>query len=72
MIERFGEKLHALRQRDGLSLRQLATMLGHASHSLVASLEKGEKKPSAELVVKLADIFNVTTDQLLRDEQEVD
>jgi transcriptional regulator with XRE-family HTH domain len=70
-MERFGEKIRALRQRDGISLRKLAAMLGHSSHSLVASLEKGEKKPSAELVVRIADIFNVTTDQLLRDDQEV-
>ena len=72
MIERFGEKLRTLRQRDGISLRKLADMLGHSSHSLVSSLEKGGKKPSAELVVKIANIFNVTTDQLLRDDQEVD
>jgi len=70
-MERFGEKLRTLRQRQGLSLRQLASLLGHSSHSLVTSLERNEKKPSAELVVKIADIFGVTTDQLLRDELEV-
>ena len=71
-MERFGEKLRKLRQRDGVSLRNLASMLGHSSHSLVTSLERNERKPSAELVVKIADIFGITTDQLLRDELEVD
>ena len=70
-MERFGEKLRILRERDGLSLRKLAALLGHTSHSLITDVEKGIKKPSAELVVKLADIFHVTTDQLLRDDQEV-
>ena len=71
-MKRFGIKLRTLRHREGMSLRKLASILGHSSHSLVTSLEKNERKPSAELVVKIADVFGVTTDQLLRDELEVD
>jgi transcriptional regulator with XRE-family HTH domain len=71
-MERFGEKLRALRKRNGLTLRQLAAMLGHSSHSYVTNLERGERKPSAEMAVKIADLFGVTTDQLLRDELEVE
>ncbi len=71
-MKRFGEKLRTLRTRDSISLRKLAAMLGHSSHSLVTSIERREKKPSAELVVKIADLFDVTTDQLLRDELELD
>ena len=71
-MERFGEKLRTLRQQKGLTLRQLATMLGHSSHSYVTNLERGERKPSAEMAVKIADLFGVTTDQLLRDELELD
>jgi transcriptional regulator with XRE-family HTH domain len=55
-----------------LTLRQLAAMLGHSSHSYVTNLERSERKPSAEMAVKIADVFNVTTDQLLRDELEVE
>jgi transcriptional regulator with XRE-family HTH domain len=47
-------------------------MLGHSSHSYVTNLERSERKPSAEMAVKIADMFNVTTDQLLRDELEVE
>jgi len=71
-MKRFGEKLRTLRKRDGVSLRKLASMLGYSSHSLITYIESNERKPSAELVIKIADIFNVTTDQLLRDELEVD
>ena len=70
-MQRFGEKLRTLRKRNGLSLRQLASELEFASHSHVTNMEAGRKKPSAELVFKIARFFNVTTDQLLDDELDV-
>jgi transcriptional regulator with XRE-family HTH domain len=71
MMEKFGEKLRILRQRRGLSLRDLSSMLGYASHSYVTALEKNERKPSAEVVLKIADIFGVTADLLMRDELDL-
>jgi hypothetical protein len=50
IMKRFGEKL---RQCDGISLGRLAALLGHASHSLVTSLERrSERKSSVELVIR--------------------
>lgn len=72
MMEKFGEKLRKLRQQHGVSLRELSTQLGYASHSYVTALEKNERKPSAEVILKLADLFDVTTDQLMRDEIALD
>ena len=72
MMEKFGEKLRRLRQKHSISLRELSAQLGYASHSYVTALEKNERKPSAEVILKLADIFDVTTDQLMRDEIELD
>ena len=72
IMEKFGEKLRKLRKKQGVSLRELSTQLGYASHSYVTALEKNERKPSAEVILKLADIFGVTTDQLMRDEIELD
>jgi len=72
MMEKFGEKLRILRQRRDLSLRELSALLGYTSHSYVTALEKSERKPSAEVVLKLADIFGVTADQLMRDELELE
>jgi len=47
-------------------------MLGMGAHSHLANIETGKNKPTADLIVKIADLFQVTTDQLMRDELEVD
>lgn len=71
-MKRFGEKLRRLRQQRGLSTRQLAPILAMKSHSHIADMESGRNYPSVEVLVKVADFFHVTTDQLLRDGLEVD
>jgi len=70
-MERFGEKLRALRAREGMTLRELADVLGYASNSYLAALEAGKKKPTAELAMKVARLFHVTIDQLLWDDVEI-
>ncbi len=70
-MKRLGEKLKTLRQRQGLTVRQLAVDLHIKSYSHIADMEAGRNLPSVELLVKLADFFQVTTDQLLRDELEI-
>lgn len=71
-MQRFGEKLRRLRQRRGLTLRELADALGFRSHGFVGDLESGRKHPSLELAVQIADFFGVSVDQLARDELEVE
>ncbi len=66
-MQSFGEKLHILRKRRGLSLRQLATMLDLKAHSHIDDMENGRSKPSMELIVKIAELFDVSTDKLLKD-----
>jgi transcriptional regulator with XRE-family HTH domain len=34
----------------------------------VSQLEKGRRVPNAEMILKIADTFDLTTDQLMRDE----
>ncbi len=70
-MKRFGEKLRTLRERRGLSQRQLGDMLG-VTRTHVSRMERGEKTPNVAMVLKVADIFGVTTDQLIRDEIELD
>ena len=70
-MKRFGEKLRALRQRHQLTLRQLGERLT-VSNTFVLSLEQGKKIPNAEMIIKIADIFEVNLDQLMRDELELD
>jgi transcriptional regulator with XRE-family HTH domain len=71
-IERFGEKLHALRTRQGMTLKALANELGLTSHSYISELEAGKKIPTAEFVLNIARLFEVTTDELLKDELELE
>lgn len=67
----FGEKLRLLRTRHGLTQRELAEKLGYSDHSHIAFVEHGKRNPTVELLLKVADLFQVTTDQLVRDEIEL-
>lgn len=69
-MERFGEKLHTLRNRQGLTLRQLGDMLD-VSHTFVARMEKGDKTPNVAMVLKISRLFGVSSDVLIKDELEL-
>jgi transcriptional regulator with XRE-family HTH domain len=66
----FGAKLRTLRLQRGWGQTVLARNLGLARRGYISNLEgaRGGKMPSPELVVKIADLFGVTTDELLCDE----
>jgi transcriptional regulator with XRE-family HTH domain len=68
----FKRKLLHLRCSYAISQRDLAQHLGLASRAYVSNLEAGRKVPSPELVVRIADLFGVTTDYLLRDDVAVE
>jgi transcriptional regulator with XRE-family HTH domain len=70
-MQEFGNKLRALRKRRGLTVRQLAAML-EVTHSHIVGIEKGKHNPSVEMVIKVADVFDVSIDRLLRDNLELD
>ena len=71
-MERFGEKLRALRKRQGLSVRGLTREFGYKSHSYISKIETGKTKPSIKFIIRIADRFGVSVDQLVRDELEID
>lgn len=70
-VTRFGEKLRALRVRRGMTLKELAGELGMSAHGYVSEIERGKKTPTVELVLKVADLFGVSTDELLWDSVQV-
>ncbi len=70
-MRRFGEKLHTLRKQRSLTLRQLGDILG-VSDSYIGRMEKGKKIPNVAMVVKISRLFDITTDQLVKDELELD
>jgi len=71
-MQRFGEKLRVLRNRHGMSLRQLSDDLGFSSRGYVGDLESGRKKPSLEVALKIARLFDVSLDSLVKDELELE
>lgn len=71
LMQRFGEKLHALRTAHELTLQQLAAELGYATHAYISELESGKKVPTAALILKVARKFGVSTDELMKDELEL-
>lgn len=71
-LQNFGQKLHTLRTRRGLTLKSLAATLGMDTHSYLSELESGKKAPTALLVLRVARIFGVSTDTLMRDEIELE
>ncbi len=66
-MKNFGQKLRRLRDQRGYSLRELAQILVvHYTH--LNKIELGQKGPSTDLVLKVAQLFGVSTDQLMKDD----
>jgi len=71
-MDRFGEKLRTLRTQNGMTLKELALTLGFSAHGYISEIETGKKRPTAEFVLNVARLFDVSTDQLLKDELELE
>jgi len=69
-MKRIGEKLQLLRQQHNLTTRQLSEQL-EISHVQVSRIETGSRKPSADLILKIALFFDVSIDKLMRDDYEL-
>jgi transcriptional regulator with XRE-family HTH domain len=55
-----------------MTLKELADALGLASFSYLSEIEHGHKTPHPTLIVKIADVFGVTADQLMRDDVKLE
>lgn len=65
----FGNKLKQLRLQAGLTQKQLAERV-KVTKSVISYYELQERYPSPEMLIKLANIFNVSTDFLLGMEKQ--
>lgn len=72
VAQSFGRKLVYLRERRNITQTDVARQADLTSRGYVSNLETGRKAPSPDLVPILADIFGVTTDDLLRDVIHID
>ena len=55
-----------------MTLKELAIALGLTAHGYISEMETGKKKPTTEFVLKVARFFGVSTDQLLKDELDIE
>lgn len=69
---RFGEKLRSLRLQHKMTLKRLSEQLGYATHSYINEIELGRKSPTVQLVLMVSQLFDVSTDTLLRDDLDLD
>jgi len=70
-MERLGKKLYILRQMQNLTVRQLGEIFG-IDYSHISRIESGQRKPSLELAIQIADFFEIDLNKLVRDELELD
>lgn len=71
MNDKFINNLKSLRTNKGLKQEELAKILG-LSRSTITKYETGEREPDFEILEKIADYFNVSTDFLLgREKREL-
>lgn len=63
-----GEKITLLRKQLNISQADLARKVG-ASRTIIGNYERNTNTPSIEMIVKLATVFNVSTDFLIGDGQ---
>lgn len=63
-MEKFIERLKALREEKGVSQAQLSKATG-LSQSAIAFWETGKRIPNAQAIIILARYFGVSTDYLL-------
>lgn len=61
-----GQRLRKLREKAGLSLRK-AAMQADIDVAILSKMERGERKLSKELVLKLAEMYNENPEKLIVD-----
>ena len=61
---KLSERLHSLRKERGLTQTEAANAV-EISLKSYCRYESGEREPTASVLVRIADFYNVTTDYLL-------
>src|ERR1700754_1565408 len=64
VLAEVGPRLRRLRERRGMTLTAVAAKTG-ISKSTLSRLENGERKPSLELLLPLAEVFHLPLDELV-------
>lgn len=69
-MRRFPEKLGHLRDEYYMTQRDLAEKLG-LTQGFIHLMESGKRKPSLDVILRIAEIFHITPNDLLLDDVEL-
>jgi len=64
----FGWRLENLRDKSGFTKREVSLLLGFTAN-VYGSYEREDRRPALETIIKLADIYDVSLDYLIRGEE---
>jgi transcriptional regulator with XRE-family HTH domain len=67
VAQQLGAKVRQARTQAGLTQREVGARVG-VTKNHVTQIERGARLPSVEVLLKLAYLFEVSTDFLLKDE----
>lgn len=65
MVKGFGFRLENLREKFGYSKKEISMKLGFTPN-VYGTYEREERRPSLETLVRIADLFDVSIDYLVR------
>jgi len=60
-----GERIRKVRKERGITQGQLCEILGYTNKASISQIEKGQWKPSLDVVVRIADALGTTPQFLL-------
>lgn len=65
-----GERIRYLRTASGLSMKELADIIGSNS-AAISNYENNKNIPGGKIIILLSDCFSVSTDWILRGQAEI-
>lgn len=63
--QQFGERLHQLRKKKGITQLKIAFDL-HFTQNSISQFENGKRHPDSKTLISFADYFDVSIDYLLQ------
>lgn len=67
-VEKTGKRIHELRMNNRIKVKELQAILG-VSHTAIYNWESGKGTPSLDNLVILAELFNVTINDIVQLEE---
>jgi len=68
-LESFYKRLENLREKHNLTKKEVSLRLGFTPN-VYGAYERGDRSPSLETLVKLADMYNVSLDYIIREDAD--